>query len=191
MAEFKWSHDTNENTKYWDSFDKLLKIIEDTDGPIVDNAWLDLEVTVIGGADLSPLFLSAIEDGGPYLNEDSSSLLYFLGLTNIPPTEPPVGLRYSKGRKTAPDIDLDFDDRYREQVIDFCRDKYGIDHVANIVTFSEVKAASAIRDSARILGYDYNTGNDLAKLVPDAILGVTKTLEECLATEEFKKGLRG
>jgi DNA polymerase-3 subunit alpha len=114
---------------------------------------------------------------------------YALRITNLCPIE--YDLLFERflieGRKTVPDFDIDFDDRYRDEMIEYCREKYGYDHVAHIVTFAQVKTASAIRDAARVLGYEYNVGDHIAKLVPDAVLGVTKTLDECLETEEMKK----
>ena len=56
------------------------------------------------------------------------------------------------GRKQMPDIDMDFDERYRGDMIRYAADRYGSDHVAQIVTFSTIKARAAVRDAARVLG---------------------------------------
>ena len=69
-----------------------------------------------------------------------------------------------------PDIDLDFDERRRGDMIRYATEKYGADHVAQIVTFS-IKAKQAIRDSARVLGFPYKLGDDLAKAMPLPVLG--------------------
>ena len=56
------------------------------------------------------------------------------------------------GRKQMPDIDMDFDSRYRGEMIKYVSQRYGADHVAQIVTFSTIKARAAVRDAARVLG---------------------------------------
>ena len=75
------------------------------------------------------------------------------------------------GRNEMPDIDLDFDERRRGDMIRYATEKYGADHVAQIVTFSTIKAKQAIRDSARVLGHPYKLGDDLAKAMPPPVLG--------------------
>lgn len=118
-----------------------------------------------------------------------SIISYALEITNLDPIK--FGLLFERflveGRKSMPDIDLDFDDRHRDRVIDYVRTRYGNDHVAHICTFGTVGARSAIRDSARVLGYEYKIGDDIAKLVPPDVLGVSKSLEEALASPEMKK----
>ena len=75
------------------------------------------------------------------------------------------------GRKQMPDIDMDFDSRYRGEMITYAAERYGWDHVAQIVTFSTIKARAAVRDSARVLGYPYVVGDKIAKLMPPLIMG--------------------
>ena len=75
------------------------------------------------------------------------------------------------GRLQMPDIDMDFDERYRADVIRYAAEKYGSDHVAQIVTFSTIKGKQALRDAARVLGHPYSIGDRLAKAMPPAILG--------------------
>ena len=84
-----------------------------------------------------------------------------------------------------PDIDLDFDDRFRDKVIDYARSKYGEDKVAHICTFNRTGAKQSIRDAARALGYDFATGDKISKLVPPPVLGVSKNLNECMQVSEF------
>jgi len=121
-----------------------------------------------------------------------SILSYALRITNLDPIK--FGLMFERflveGRKSMPDIDLDFDDRHREKVINYARERYGADHVAHICTFSQVGAKSAIRDAARVLGYEYAIGDKVAKMVPDPVLGVTKSIEESLATADMAKAYR-
>ncbi len=70
-----------------------------------------------------------------------------------------------------PDIDMDFDERYRADVIRYAAEKYGSDHVAQVVTFSTIKGKQALRDSARVFGHPYSVGDRLAKAMPPPILG--------------------
>ena len=118
-----------------------------------------------------------------------SVLSYAFDITNLDPIR--FGLLFERflveGRKSMPDIDLDFDDRFRDQVIDYARSKYGSDRVAHICTFNRTGAKQSIRDAARALGYDFSSGDKVSKLVPPPVLGVSKSLEDCMETEEFKK----
>ncbi|CAN5850171.1 DNA polymerase III subunit alpha [soil metagenome] len=84
------------------------------------------------------------------------------------------------GRREMPDIDIDFDERHRADVIRYAAEKYGSDHVAQIITFSTIKGKQAIRDSARVLGHPYGLGDKLAKAMPPAILGKEATLGQVL-----------
>jgi len=118
-----------------------------------------------------------------------SILSYCLRITNLDPLR--FGLMFERflveGRKTMPDIDLDFDDRYRERVIDYVREKYGEDRVVHIGTLSTLGARSAIRDAARALGHEYAVGDKLAKLVPPPVLGISKSIKESLKTPDMQK----
>ena len=81
-------------------------------------------------------------------------------------------------RIQMPDIDIDFDDRRRGEMIRYAADRYGADHVAQIVTFGTIKAKSGIRDAARVLDQPFKVGDDLAKMMPPAVQGIEPTLEE-------------
>ncbi|MDP8993333.1 MAG: DNA polymerase III subunit alpha [Actinomycetota bacterium] len=84
------------------------------------------------------------------------------------------------GRKQMPDIDMDFDERHRGEVIRYAAERYGWDHVAQIVTFSTIKARAAVRDAARVLGYPYAVGDKVAKAMPPLIMGRDTPLYACL-----------
>ncbi len=84
------------------------------------------------------------------------------------------------GRIEMPDIDMDFDDRYRDQMIRYAADRYGRDHVAQIVTFSTIKARAAVRDGARVLGFPYGLGDRIAKAMPPLVMGRDTPLAACL-----------
>jgi len=83
------------------------------------------------------------------------------------------------GRTQMPDIDMDFDSRYRGEMIRYAAQKYGNDHVAQVVTFSTIKARAAVRDAARVLGYPYVVGDKIAKLMPPLIMGRDTPLYAC------------
>jgi DNA polymerase-3 subunit alpha len=88
------------------------------------------------------------------------------------------------GRIQMPDIDMDFDERYRADMIKYAADRYGSDHVAQIVTFSTIKARAAVRDAARVLGYPYIVGDKIAKAMPPLLMGRDTPLAACLARTE-------
>jgi DNA polymerase-3 subunit alpha len=83
------------------------------------------------------------------------------------------------GRKQMPDIDMDFDSRYRGDMIKYASSKYGSDRVAQIVTFSTIKARAAVRDAARVLDYPYAVGDKIAKAMPALIMGRDTPLQYC------------
>ena len=93
------------------------------------------------------------------------------------------------GRKQMPDIDMDFDERYRSEMIRYAAERYGYDRVAQIVTFSTIKARAAVRDAARVLGYPYALGDRIAKAMPPLVMGRDTPLAACLErTEKFEDG---
>ncbi|MGH9105149.1 MAG: DNA polymerase III subunit alpha, partial [Acidimicrobiales bacterium] len=83
------------------------------------------------------------------------------------------------GRKQMPDIDMDFDERYRAEMIRYASERWGADHVAQIVTFSTIKARAAVRDAARVLGYPYSLGDRIAKAMPPLVMGRDTPLWAC------------
>ncbi|MFN3651897.1 MAG: DNA polymerase III subunit alpha [Armatimonadota bacterium] len=97
-----------------------------------------------------------------------SLISYLLGLTVIDPLR--YGLLFerflNRERKSMPDIDLDFADDRREEVIQYCRDKYGADHVAQIIAFGTMAAKAAVRDAGRALEYPLPEVDRVAKLIP-------------------------
>ena len=84
------------------------------------------------------------------------------------------------GRKQMPDIDMDFDSRSRGDMIKYAARRYGSDRVAQIITFSTIKARAAVRDAARVLDYPYGVGDKIAKLMPPLIMGRDTPLYACL-----------
>ena len=93
------------------------------------------------------------------------------------------------GRIQMPDIDMDFDERYRGEMIKYAAERYGSDHVAQIVTFSTIKARAAVRDASRVLGFPYIVGDKIAKATPPLLMGRDTPLAACLEkTEGYEEG---
>ena len=88
------------------------------------------------------------------------------------------------GRKQMPDIDMDFDERRRGEMIRYVAERYGADHVAQIVTFSTIKARAAVRDGARVLGLPYALGDRIAKAMPPLVMGRDTPLSACFERVE-------
>ena len=158
---------------------------------------IDYELDVINSMGFASYFLivgdliefaksKSIRTGAGRGSAAGSIVSYCLGITGIEPLK--YGLIFerflNKGRKSLPDIDMDFDERYRGDVIQYAIDKYGQDRVAHIVTFATIKAKQAIRDAARVLGLPFSSGDKVAKLMPPMILGNTATISECLKLDE-------
>ncbi len=79
---------------------------------------------------------------------------------------------------------MDFDERFRAEMIRYATERYGADHVAQIVTFSTIKARAAVRDAARVLGYPYLVGDRIAKAMPPLVMGRDTPLWACLERSE-------
>jgi DNA polymerase-3 subunit alpha len=98
---------------------------------------------------------------------------YAMGITELDPLA--HGLIFERflnpERVSMPDVDVDFDDRRRPEVIRYVTDKYGDDRVAQIVTYGTIKAKQALKDSSRVLGMPYSVGERLTKAMPPAIMG--------------------
>ncbi|MPZ86824.1 MAG: DNA polymerase III subunit alpha [Nitriliruptorales bacterium] len=101
------------------------------------------------------------------------AVAYCTGITDLDPIH--HGLIFERflnpERVSLPDIDMDFDERRRGEMIRYATEKYGHDRVAQIVTFSTIKAKQAIKDSARVLGFPYGFGDRLVKMMPPPVLG--------------------
>jgi DNA polymerase-3 subunit alpha len=127
---------------------------------------------------------------GPGRGSAAGSIVsYCLSITDLDPLA--EGLIFERflnpGRKSMPDIDIDFSVRGRERMIRYVAEKYGRESVAQIITFGKMAPRAATRDAARVLGFDYATGDRLAKQIPEPIMGRSPSFDECLkAGEELK-----
>jgi DNA polymerase-3 subunit alpha len=128
---------------------------------------------------------------GPGRGSAAGSIVaYCLNITDLDPLG--NGLLFERflnpARKSMPDIDIDFSVRGREQVIRYVADKYGRESVAQIITFGKMAPRAATRDAARVLGFDYATGDRIAKQIPEPVLGRNPSFKDCLADgEELKR----
>ena len=109
------------------------------------------------------------------------AVAYSLRITDLDPIK--YDLLFERflnpSRISMPDIDMDFDSRYRDEMIRYAAEKYGRDHVAQIITFGTIKARNAVRDAARVLGYPYGMGDKVAKLMPPLVMGRDTPLKYC------------
>ena len=158
---------------------------------------LDYELGVIGNMGFAAYFLvvwdlirfareSGIRVGPGRGSAAGCCVAYCLRIVDLDP------IRYdllferflNPGRKQMPDIDMDFDERYRADVMRYAAEKYGSDRVAQVITFSTIKARAAVRDAARVLGKPYIVGDRIAKAMPPLVMGRDTPLRACLTKTE-------
>src|SRR5271166_1465871 len=158
---------------------------------------LDYELGVIGDMGFAAYFLvvwdlirfareSGIRVGPGRGSAAGCCVAYCLKIVDLDP------IRYdllferflNPGRKQMPDIDMDFDERFRGDMIKYAAERYGSDRVAQIVTFSTIKARAAVRDAARVLGLPYVVGDKIAKAMPPLVMGRDTPLWACLKKSE-------
>jgi DNA polymerase III subunit alpha len=154
---------------------------------------LEYELSVIANKGYSPYFL-VVSDLLRHAKEQGiltnirgsvagSLVTYLSGITNVNPLE--YGLPFERflnpERPSAPDIDMDYADNRRDDMIDYVREKYGEDHVAQIGTFGTMMARAAVRDVARALGHPYALGDAIAKIIPFGKQGFPVTIKGSIA----------
>jgi DNA polymerase III subunit alpha len=111
---------------------------------------------------------------GPGRGSAAGSIIaYALGITDLDPLN--HGLVFERflnpERVSMPDIDIDFDERRRGDVIRYVTEKYGDDRVAQIITYGTIKAKAAVKDATRVLGFPYALGDRITKAFPPAVMG--------------------
>ncbi|MFZ0251379.1 MAG: DNA polymerase III subunit alpha [Acidimicrobiales bacterium] len=163
---------------------------------------LDYELSVIGNMGFAAYFLvvwdlirfareSNIRVGPGRGSAAGCCVAYCLKIVDLDP------IRYdllferflNPGRKQMPDIDMDFDERYRADVMRYAAEKYGSDRVAQVITFSTIKARAAVRDAARVLGKPYIVGDRIAKAMPPLVMGRDTPLHACITkTDGHEEG---
>ncbi|MDP3646164.1 MAG: DNA polymerase III subunit alpha, partial [bacterium] len=150
------------------------------------------ELSVIGAKGYAPYFL-VVADLLRYAREKKiftntrgsaagSLVSYLSGITTVNPLEYqlPFERFLNPERPSPPDIDMDLADNRRDELIDYVRHKYGEDHVAQIGTFGTMMARAAVRDVSRALGFSYNIGDTIAKLIPFGKQGFPVTIQGAL-----------
>jgi DNA polymerase-3 subunit alpha len=158
---------------------------------------LEMELGVIEKMGFSAYFLIvwdfvkfAKDNGiavGPGRGSAAGSIVsYALRITDVDPLE--YDLLFERflnaERISMPDIDIDFSVKGRERVIQYVADKYGRESVAQIITFGRMFPRAATRDAARVLGLDYGAGDRVAKLIPEPVMGRSKSFDEYLNDEQ-------
>jgi DNA polymerase-3 subunit alpha len=131
---------------------------------------------------------------GPGRGSAAGSLVaYALGITGLDPIE--HGLLFERflnpERISMPDIDLDFDERRRSEMIRYATEKYGEDRVAQIITYGTIKSKQSIKDATRVLGYPYVIGEKLTKALPPSVMGKDITLSGIFDSKDSRHGEAG
>lgn len=162
--------------------------LDETQIPSATKERLEYELAIIAKTGFAAYFL-IVQDFvnwakerkivvGPGRGSAAGSLVsYLIGITNLDPlTYDLLFERFlNPDRISMPDIDLDFADNRRNEVIEYVEKKYGKDHVAQIITFGTMAARASLRDVGRVLGYSYAYCDQIAKMIP-----MFSTLEEAL-----------
>ena len=111
---------------------------------------------------------------GPGRGSATGSLVsYAMGITELDPLVHRLLFErfLNPDRVSMPDIDIDFDERRRNEVIRYVNGKYGEDRVAQVVTYGTIKAKQAVKDASRVLGYPFSMGDRITKAMPPAVMG--------------------
>lgn len=150
---------------------------------------VEYELKIIIDKGYSPYFL-VVGDILRYAKENNiltairgsvagSLVTYLIGITNINPIEYKIPFErfLNPFRPSAPDIDMDFADNRRDEMIEYVKKKYGADKVAQIGTFGTMAAKGSIRDVARALAYPYNIGDRISKMIPMGSQGMPMTID--------------
>ncbi|MEI6842989.1 MAG: DNA polymerase III subunit alpha [bacterium] len=161
---------------------------------------MNYELKVIGDKGYAPYFL-VVSDLLRFAREkgilsnirgsvSGSLVTYLSGITNINPIEYEIPFErfLNPDRPSAPDIDMDFADDRRDEMIEYAREKYGADKVAQIGTFGTMAARGSVRDVTRAMGLPYGVGDSIAKLIPMGSQGFPMTIDKAMEdVEELKE----
>lgn len=153
---------------------------------------VDYELSVIKNKGYAPYFL-VVADLLRFAHENGilsnirgsvsgSMVTYLAGITNIDPLEYEIPFErfLNPDRPSAPDIDMDFADDRRDEMVEYSRRKYGHDKVAQIGTFGTMAARGSVRDVSRALGFPYEIGDKIAKLIPMGSQGFPMTIDHAI-----------
>src|SRR5260370_36988312 len=111
---------------------------------------------------------------------------YVTGITELDPIEHSLLFErfLNPERISPPDVDLDFDERRRGDMIRYVTEKYGEDNVSLIITYMTIKSKAAVKDAGRILGYPFAVGEKITKAFPPAVMGKEIPLSAILDKED-------
>ena len=170
-----------------------LKMFGDNDMDGEVKKRLEYELEVITSKGYAPYFLIVADlitfakNKKIFTNTRGSAagsiVSYVLGITNVDPIK--YGLPFERFlnpyRPSPPDIDMDFADDRREEILEYAKEKYGKNHVAQIGTFGTMMAKGAVRDVTRALGKPYELGDRISKLIPMGSQGFAMTIDQAMS----------
>jgi DNA polymerase III subunit alpha len=131
---------------------------------------------------------------GPGRGSAAGSIVaYLTGITELDPLEHDLLFErfLNPERINPPDVDLDFDDRGRDQMVRYVTEKYGAEYTAQVNTFGTIKAKAAVKDASRILGYPFSLGDRITKAMPPDVMGKGVSLGDLFNTEHPRHGEGG
>lgn len=172
---------------------------QDLDQSIIDR--IEYEMDVICGKGYAAYFLIMrdfiqwCEENDTPTNTRGSAggclVAFVLGITSVDPLiyQLPFERFLNKDRPSPPDIDLDIADDKRQGMLYHIVDQYGKDAVAQICTFGRMMARGAVRDTARVLGYEYAIGDKISKLIPEGSQGFPMSIDKALDTTPELKSI--
>ncbi|MES2953057.1 MAG: DNA polymerase III subunit alpha [Patescibacteria group bacterium] len=164
--------------------------LDPTDKVLLDR--IEYELKIIQDKGYSPYFLVVADllryaaESGIYTNirgsVAGSVVTYLTGITKVHPIEYklPFERFLNPERPSAPDIDMDYADNRRDEMLDYVRNKYGADKVAQLGTFGTMMARGAVRDVARALGHPYAIGDRISKMIPMGSQGFPMTIDHAM-----------
>ncbi len=122
-----------------------------------------------------------------------SVVAWALAITELDPIEHKLLFErfLNPERVSMPDIDLDFDERRRSDMIRYATEKYGEERVSQIITYGTIKAKQAVKDSARVLGYPFSVGDKITKAMPPPVMGKDLSLAGIFDTTDKRYGEAG
>ncbi|WP_370115806.1 DNA polymerase III subunit alpha [Streptacidiphilus sp. MAP12-33] len=160
---------------------------------------IELEMSVIDPMGFSSYFLVvadicqyARDNGisvGPGRGSAAGSMIaYLTGITQLDPIEHDLLFErfLNPERINPPDVDIDFDDRQRDQMVRYVSEKYGAAYTAQVNTFGTIKAKAAVKDSSRILGYPFAMGDKITKAMPPDVMGKGVPLKDLFDREHSR-----
>ena len=191
FPDYKLEDGENYEAKIRELIEKGYRRLELTETPEIKER-VEYELAIIFNKGYTPYFL-VVGDLLHHAREKNilttvrgsaagSMVIYLLGITNVNPLEYklPFERFLNPYRPSPPDIDMDFADNRRDEMLEYAKEKYGEDKVAQIGTFGTMMARGAVRDVARALGYEYGIGDRISKMIPLGSQGMPMTIDHAM-----------